>query len=76
MLLPRVIFSIVLAIVFSAGLFFFPRWQRFWVTSRANSVYGVLSEQYGRRTMIWIMVIATLVIAVIIFYTLQSMSKS
>ena len=55
---------IPLFIIFVA--FFLPKWL-YWISPRAYSAFDVLSEQYGRRTAVWIIAVVVAIGAGIFF---------
>ncbi len=61
----KIIFFIgigLVAVLYVINWFFMPKWL-YWITPRAYSAWDVLSEQYGRRTAIVIIIVVALLIS-------------
>ncbi len=69
-----IVIWILLPAVAIAAAFFLPKWL-YWISPKAYSAYDVLSEQYGRRTALWILLVVA-VIGAGIFFLLEFGSRA
>ena len=68
----KILFFVVMTLVILLsviGRFFLPKWL-YWISPKAYSAWDVLSEQYGNKTSIWIIIIVS-VIGFGIFFLLE-----
>jgi uncharacterized PurR-regulated membrane protein YhhQ (DUF165 family) len=61
-----IVLWILLPLAALLAAFFLPKWL-YWISPRAYSVYDVLSEQYGRRTALWIILLTAAVLSGVFF---------